>query len=86
MLNILQDRCLELGVELLFERDVESDTEFPDADLVIAADGVNSRIRNRYADVFRPDMAMRMAWKEIGEHAASEKPLTFWLRSLEDIG
>ncbi|MBN9054436.1 MAG: bifunctional salicylyl-CoA 5-hydroxylase/oxidoreductase, partial [Rhizobiales bacterium] len=59
MLNILQDRCLELGVELLFERDVESDKEFPDADLVIAADGVNSRIRNEYADVFRPDMVMR---------------------------
>lgn len=33
----------------------------------------------------QPEMAMRMAWKEIGEHAASEKPLTFWLRSLEDI-
>jgi anthraniloyl-CoA monooxygenase len=52
MLNILQERCLELGVELLFERDVQGDEEFPDADLIIAADGVNSRIRNKYADVF----------------------------------
>ncbi|MDX3976367.1 bifunctional salicylyl-CoA 5-hydroxylase/oxidoreductase [Shinella sp.] len=59
MLNILQDRCLELGVELLFERDVESDEEFPDADLIIASDGVNSRIRNKYAAVFRPDMVVR---------------------------
>ncbi len=59
MLNILQERCLELGVELAFEREVESDDEFPDADLIIAADGVNSKLRARYADVFRPDMAIR---------------------------
>ncbi|PSJ58356.1 bifunctional salicylyl-CoA 5-hydroxylase/oxidoreductase [Kumtagia ephedrae] len=59
MLNILQDRCKELGVELVFEHEVESDAEFSDADLIIAADGVNSRIRARYADVFKPDMLMR---------------------------
>ena len=59
MLNILQDRCLALGVELIFEREVESDLEFPDADLIIAADGVNSRIRNRYAETFKPDMQIR---------------------------
>src|SRR5690606_37382803 len=55
MLNILQQRCVELGVELVFEREVDSDTEFPDADLVIASDGVNSKIRNRYAEAFQPD-------------------------------
>ncbi|MBS9722033.1 bifunctional salicylyl-CoA 5-hydroxylase/oxidoreductase [Tianweitania sp. BSSL-BM11] len=59
MLNILQDRCLELGVELQFEREVESDAEFPDADLIIAADGVNSKIRRKYAEVFKPDMLVR---------------------------
>lgn len=59
MLNILQQRCMELGVELVFEREVDSDTEFPDADLVIASDGVNSRIRNKYADVFQPDLQIR---------------------------
>jgi len=59
MLNILQDRCLELGVELVFEREVLDDEEFADADLVIAADGVNSRIRAKYADVFKPDMVIR---------------------------
>lgn len=59
MLNILQERCLELGVELVFEQDVQSDEEFADADLIIASDGVNSRIRARYEDVFRPDMLMR---------------------------
>ncbi|MET3661575.1 bifunctional salicylyl-CoA 5-hydroxylase/oxidoreductase [Aquamicrobium ahrensii] len=59
MLNILQERCLELGVELVFEHEVQSDDEFADADLIIASDGVNSRIRARYEDVFRPDMMMR---------------------------
>lgn len=29
-------------------------------------------------------MTMVLAWKEHGEAAASEKPLTFWLRRLED--
>jgi len=59
LLNILQRRCEELGVELVFEREVESDLEFPDADLIIAADGINSRIRARYEDAFKPDMIVR---------------------------
>ena len=59
LLNILQRRCEALGVELLFEKDVDSDLQFPDADLIVAADGVNSRIRERYADVFKPDIVVR---------------------------
>lgn len=59
LLNILQQRCEELGVELKFETDVESDLQFPDADLIIASDGLNSRIRAKYADVFQPDLVIR---------------------------
>ena len=59
LLNILQRRCEALGVELVFERDVESDLEFPEADLIVACDGVNSRIRARYAEQFQPDMVIR---------------------------
>ncbi|MGE0280428.1 MAG: bifunctional salicylyl-CoA 5-hydroxylase/oxidoreductase [Rhizobiaceae bacterium] len=59
MLNILQERCIELGVELVFETEVQGDEEFPDADLIISSDGVNSRIRHKYADVFKPDMVTR---------------------------
>jgi anthraniloyl-CoA monooxygenase len=59
LLNILQARCEELGVELLFETEVDSDEDFPDADLVIASDGVNSKIRNKYASVFQPDVVTR---------------------------
>lgn len=59
MLNILQERCEQMGVELVFEKDVDSDLEYPDADLIIASDGINSRIRNRYAEVFKPDIVTR---------------------------
>jgi anthraniloyl-CoA monooxygenase len=59
LLNILQARCEELGVRLVFEREVESDLEFADADLIVASDGIHSKIRNRYADVFKPDIVVR---------------------------
>jgi anthraniloyl-CoA monooxygenase len=59
LLNILQARCEALGVELLFEQDVSSDLEFPDADLIIASDGINSRVRTRYFEVFQPDIVTR---------------------------
>jgi len=59
LLNILQARCEELGVELVFETDVNADTDFPDADLIIASDGINSKLRTRYAEVFKPDIVTR---------------------------
>ncbi|WP_067537292.1 bifunctional salicylyl-CoA 5-hydroxylase/oxidoreductase [Nocardia crassostreae] len=59
LLNILQERCEELGVRLEFEREVDSDTEFPDTDLIIAGDGISSKIRTRYAEVFEPDIVVR---------------------------
>jgi len=62
LLNILQERCQAVGVELVFERDVSDDqalaTEYR-ADLVIACDGLNSRIRTRYAQVYQPDIDTR---------------------------
>ncbi|WP_421956686.1 bifunctional salicylyl-CoA 5-hydroxylase/oxidoreductase [Polaromonas sp.] len=72
LLNILQERCIELGVELVFETDVQDDQAIAakyQADLVIASDGLNSRIRNRYADTFKPDVelrACRFVW--LGTH------------------
>jgi anthraniloyl-CoA monooxygenase len=59
LLNILQARCEALGVKLEFDREVRSDAEFPDADLVVASDGINSTIRAKYADTFRPDIVTR---------------------------
>ncbi len=59
LLNILQARCEALGVVLRFETEVDSDTDFPDADLIVASDGINSKIRTKYADVFQPDIVAR---------------------------
>ena len=62
LLNILQERCLALGVNLVFETDVTDDQALAaqyQADLVIASDGLNSRIRTRYAETFKPDIDTR---------------------------
>ncbi|UWE16229.1 bifunctional salicylyl-CoA 5-hydroxylase/oxidoreductase [Herbaspirillum huttiense] len=62
LLNILQARCEELGVELVFETQVQDDQEIArqyQADLLIASDGINSAVRTRYADTFRPDIDQR---------------------------
>ncbi|MDR7299036.1 anthraniloyl-CoA monooxygenase [Pelomonas aquatica] len=58
LLNILQARCEQLGVELVYEADVPDDAEI-DADLIIAADGLNSRIRQKYAATYQPDVDLR---------------------------
>lgn len=59
LLNILQKRCEELGVELVFETDAAGDEQYPEADLIIASDGLNSRIRGKYAATYRPDIDTR---------------------------
>lgn len=59
LLNILQARCEELGVQLVFETEAQADTDYPHADLVIASDGINSRVRSNYQQVFKPDIALR---------------------------
>ena len=69
LLNILQDRAAELGVELYFQREVHDVAEFADADLIVAADGINSAVRTRYADHFQPSIEVRtnrFAW--LGTH------------------
>ena len=63
LLNILQERCEELGVKLVFETDVKDDQQIAaeyGADLIIASDGLNSAIRTRYADTFKPDIDTRV--------------------------
>jgi anthraniloyl-CoA monooxygenase len=60
LLNILQDRARELGVTLRFEDEVVDPAPIlAESDLVIAADGVNSAVRTRYAPHFGPRIDMR---------------------------
>jgi anthraniloyl-CoA monooxygenase len=58
LLQILQARAAELGVQLCFEREI-SEPAAIDADLIVAADGLNSRIRARYSATFQPDIDVR---------------------------
>ncbi len=58
LLQILHARCEDLGVELCFETEVDP-TQLPEADLIIAADGINSTIRELHADVLQPSMDWR---------------------------
>ncbi len=59
LLSILQERARALGVNLHFETEFGDLSAYPGYDLVVAADGVNSRVRAAHADVFKPDMDVR---------------------------
>ncbi|GAC1363889.1 MAG: bifunctional salicylyl-CoA 5-hydroxylase/oxidoreductase [Ktedonobacteraceae bacterium] len=61
LLNILQDRCSELGVELVFRTEMQDEALYAGADLVVASDGANSTMRRRYADYFQPTIEKRRA-------------------------
>jgi anthraniloyl-CoA monooxygenase len=60
LLAILQERAAELGVEMRFQTEVEDVAALRDGcDLLIGADGANSRVRNVYADAFLPSLDRR---------------------------
>ena len=79
MLVILQDRARELGVDMRFETEFRSAEDYRrDHDLVVGADGINSLVRREYADVFRPDIDMRLCkfiW--LGTHQKFDDAFTF---------
>jgi anthraniloyl-CoA monooxygenase len=60
LLQILQHRCIELGVHLLFNTEAPPIAQLADEfDLVVGADGVNSATRQHYAETFRPTLDVR---------------------------
>ncbi len=59
LLNIFHDRCDELGVNLHFETDVTDVNELLDADLVVAADGITSLLREKYKKELGTTIDMR---------------------------
>lgn len=61
LLEILQRRAAALGVDVRFRVDVRAETNLPDAEVVVAADGVNSTLRRKHAPEFQPDVDVRSA-------------------------
>lgn len=60
LLDILAARATELGVDIRYETEVTDVEEVrAEADLVLGADGVNSRVRDAYAEHFGPQVEMR---------------------------
>ena len=60
LLRILQERVAELGVTVNFRAEApDPDVLRADFDLVVAADGLNSAVRTKYADAFRPSLDRR---------------------------
>jgi anthraniloyl-CoA monooxygenase len=60
LLQILQERCQQLGVTLRFRTEVRDVDELREAaDLLVGADGVNSTVRQKYVEHFRPSLSVR---------------------------
>jgi anthraniloyl-CoA monooxygenase len=64
LLAVLQQRCRELGVLLRFQYELAPDqletlVAEEGADLVIVSDGIKSRLRERFAETFHPDIDLR---------------------------
>ncbi|HKC64408.1 MAG TPA: FAD-dependent monooxygenase [Pyrinomonadaceae bacterium] len=60
LLQILQQRCRQLGVDLRFRTEVSDvDGLKAGSDLVVGADGINSTVRQRYSEFFMPELSVR---------------------------
>ncbi|MEL6521734.1 MAG: bifunctional salicylyl-CoA 5-hydroxylase/oxidoreductase [Pseudomonadota bacterium] len=85
LLLILQERARQLGVEMRFETEVDAaSTYMEDFDIVVAADGLNSKTRMEFADIFKPDIDQRLCqfvW--LGTHQKFDDAFTFIFEKTE---
>ena len=85
MLVLLQERALELGVDMRFETEFGSAEDYRrDYDLVVACDGINSKVRTEYSDHFKPDIDVReckFIW--LGTHQKFNDAFTFIFEKTE---
>ncbi len=73
LLDILVKRALALGVEIQFEREVKDLSELADADLIVACDGANSRVRKLHGEHFQTGADMgRNKYMWLGTHRLFE--------------
>ena len=81
LLQLLQQRCVEEGVNLHFEQNVDDLSQFADSDIILATDGISSAIRTKFQKEFGTKVELkknRFVW------LGSTKPLdafTYFFRS-----
>jgi anthraniloyl-CoA monooxygenase len=81
LLQLLQQRCVEEGVNLHFEQNVDDLSQFADSNIILATDGIGSAIRTQYQKEFGTKIELkknRFVW------LGSTKPLdafTYFFRS-----
>lgn len=81
LLQLLQQRCTEEGVNLHFEQSVDDLNKFNDSDIIVACDGIGSAIRTQFANEFGTKISLkknRFVW------LGSTKPLdafTYFFRN-----
>ncbi|WP_293895633.1 FAD-dependent monooxygenase [Flavobacterium sp.] len=81
LLQLLQQRCTEEGVNLHFEQNIENVSQLKDSDIIVACDGIGSAIRTQFANDFGTKISLkknRFVW------LGSTKPLdafTYFFRT-----
>ena len=73
-----------LGVELRFETEIDSLEPYRGYDLIVAADGANSKVRGALAHAFKPDIDVRQTkyiW--LGTHQKFDDAFTFIFEETE---
>src|SRR6218665_35665 len=81
LLQLLQQRCKEEGVNLHLEQNIEDISRFKDSDIIVACDGIGSSIRTQFSADFGTKIFLkknRFVW------LGSTKPLdafTYFFRS-----
>lgn len=84
LLTLLQNRCRALGVKMEFETTIADLSRFADCDMILACDGVNSRVRELHKDAFKPTVKFKdnkFCW------LGSKRPLdafTYFFKELEE--
>ncbi len=59
LLRILQQRCEELGVAIHYRHAIEGVSQLGDCDVIVGADGINSRIRETFKEQFKPSLTLK---------------------------
>lgn len=65
LLQILQQRCADVGVAIHYQAHIDDLSRFVDCDVIVGADGLNSRVRELHRDAFRPVLehkSNKFAW------------------------